>query len=67
MAAGSTSDIPDSKSDYCPCNRCTLARKQGRQEVTDKVLNLAKSYDVSGDQTLWRVGQDIFNLLEGQK
>ena len=67
MAAGNASDIPDSKSDYCPCNRCTVARKQGRQEVIDKVLNLAKSYDVSGDQTLWRVGQDIFNLLEGQK
>jgi hypothetical protein len=67
MAAGSASDIPDSKSDYCPCNRCTVARKQGIEEVTAKVLNLAKSYDVSGDQTLWRVGQDIFNLLEGQK
>jgi len=67
MAAGSASDIPDSKSDYCPCNRCTVARKQGRQEVTHKILNLAKSYDVSGDQILWRVGQDIFNLLEGQK
>jgi hypothetical protein len=67
MSASSASDIPDSKSDYCPCNRCTVARKQGRQEVTDKVLNLVKLYDVSGDQTLWRVGQDIFNLLEGQK
>jgi hypothetical protein len=67
MAAGSASDIPDSKSDYCPCNRCTVARKQGKEEITAKVLSLAKSYDVSGDQTLWRVGQDIFNLLEGQK
>ena len=40
MAAGNASDIPDSKSDYCPCNRCTLARKQGRQEIINLVLEL---------------------------
>jgi hypothetical protein len=37
MAASSASDIPDSKVDYCPCNRCTVARKQGRQEIIDIV------------------------------
>ena len=40
MAAGSASDIPNSKSDYCPCNRCTLARKQGRQEIIRLVREL---------------------------
>jgi hypothetical protein len=38
MAASSASDIPDSKSDYCPCNRCTLARKQGRQEIIERII-----------------------------
>jgi hypothetical protein len=60
MAASSASDITDSKVDYCPCNRCGQARKQ----VIAKVRELAHSYDVSGDQTLWRVGQDIYELLE---
>lgn len=44
MAAGSASDIPDSKSDYCPCNRCTLARKQGREEIINLVRELHKEY-----------------------
>jgi len=40
MAAGSASEIPDSKSDYCPCNRCNLARKQGRQEIIERILKV---------------------------
>jgi hypothetical protein len=40
MAAGSAQDIPESKSDYCPCNRCTLARKQGRQEIAELILKV---------------------------
>jgi hypothetical protein len=40
MAASSASDIPESKSDYCPCNRCTVARKQGRQEIVESILKL---------------------------
>lgn len=40
MAASSASDIPESKSDYCPCNRCTVARKQGRQEIIESILKL---------------------------
>jgi len=40
MAASSASDIPDSKSDYCPCNRCTVARKQGRQEIIKRILEV---------------------------
>lgn len=63
MAASSASDIPESKVDYCPCNRCSLSRKQ----VIAQVRELAKSYDVSGDQTLWRVAQDIYSLLDGIK
>lgn len=42
MAAGSASDIPDSKSDYCPCNRCTVARKQGRQEIITLMHKVAQ-------------------------
>jgi hypothetical protein len=42
MAASSALDIPESKSDYCPCNRCTVARKQGRQEIVNRVLELHK-------------------------
>jgi hypothetical protein len=42
MAASSASEIPDSKSDYCPCNRCTVARKQGIQEIVNRVLELHK-------------------------
>jgi len=40
MAASSASDIPDSKSDYCSCNRCTVARKQGKQEIIMRVREL---------------------------
>jgi hypothetical protein len=40
MAASSASDIPDSKSDYCPCNRCTVARKQGMQEIIGRIREL---------------------------
>jgi hypothetical protein len=40
MAASSASDIPESKSDYCPCNRCTVARKQGRQEIIESILKV---------------------------
>ena len=54
MAAGSASDIPDSKSDYCPCNRCTVARKQGRQEIIDLVRELHKPRQAS-----------VFTLCEG--
>ena len=42
MAASSAADIPESKIDYCPCNRCTVARKQGRQEIIDIVRELHK-------------------------
>ena len=42
MVASSASDIPESKSDYCPCNRCTVARKQGRQEIIDSIRELHK-------------------------
>lgn len=63
MAASSASDIPESKIDYCPCNRCSLSRKQ----VIAQVRELAQSYDLSGDQTLWRVAQDIYQLLDGIK
>jgi len=45
MSASSASDIPDSKSDYCPCNRCTLARKQGRQEIINSMRILAEKFD----------------------
>ena len=40
MAASSSSDIPDSKSDYCPCNRCSVARKEGREEIISLVREL---------------------------
>ena len=40
MAASSASDIPEPKSDHCPCNRCTVARKQGIQQATERVREL---------------------------
>ena len=46
MAASSAADIPESKSDYCPCNRCTVARKQGRQEIIDIIRELHKEVKV---------------------
>lgn len=42
MAASSSSDIPDSKSDYCPCNRCGQARKEGRQEKSLEIEELTE-------------------------
>lgn len=40
MVASKASDIPESNSDYCPCNRCTVARKQGRQEIIERILKV---------------------------
>jgi hypothetical protein len=37
------------------------------REAIQRVRELAKSYDVSGDQTLWRVGQDIYEALQQGK
>jgi hypothetical protein len=37
------------------------------REAIQRVRELAKSYDVSGDQTLWRVGQDIYKALQDKK
>ena len=66
MAAGSASDIPDSKSDYCPCNRCTLARKQGRQEVIANLRDLLTRYTVIGDYD--NIPQEeLLILLESEK
>jgi hypothetical protein len=45
MAAGNASDIPDLKSDYCPCNRCTVARKQGMQEIIRRVRELVDKFE----------------------
>ena len=42
MAASSASDIPESKSDYCPCNRCGQARKEGRQEKSLEIEELTQ-------------------------
>jgi hypothetical protein len=65
MAASSASDIPDSKSDYCPCNRCTVARKQGREEVILKLRKLITKYTVIGDYE--DIPQEeILKLLEGK-
>lgn len=69
MAASSVSDIPDGmiKGKYCKCNNCKISREEGREEMRYIIRNLAKSYDTSGDQTLWRVGQDLYRLIEGDK
>lgn len=48
MAASSAADIPESKSDHCPCNRCTIARKQGRQEIINSIRELITKYTVVG-------------------
>jgi hypothetical protein len=48
MAASSSSDIPESKSDYCPCNRCGVARKEGNKEMREaiqRVRELAKKFE----------------------
>lgn len=36
------------------------------REALRRVRELAKAYDVSGDQVLWRVAQDIYKALEGK-
>jgi hypothetical protein len=65
MAASSAADIPESKSDYCPCNRCTVARKQGRQEIISKLRELIIKYTVIGDYE--DIPQEeILKLLEGK-
>lgn len=44
-----------------------------RKEVVDalnavqRVRELAKAYDLSGDQDLWRVSQDIIKALDGEQ
>jgi len=66
MAASNASDIPESKSDYCPCNRCTVARKQGRQEIVAKLRDLITRYTVIGDYD--NIPQEEFlRLLESEK
>ena len=42
MAASSASDIPESKSDYCPCNRCGQARKEVRYEMNLEIEKLTE-------------------------
>ena len=38
------------------------------REAIQRVRELAKSYDISGDQMLWRAGQDIYQALgQGKK
>jgi hypothetical protein len=65
MAASSAEDIPESKSDYCPCNRCTVARKQGRQEIILKLRELIIKYTVIGDYE--DIPQEeILKVLEGK-
>ena len=34
-------------------------------DIIDGIAFLATSYDVSGDETLWRVGQEIKAILKG--
>lgn len=66
MAASSAADIPESKSDYCPCNRCTVARKQGRQEIINNIRELITKYTVIGDYE--DIPQEeILKVLEGIK
>ena len=66
MAAGSSSDIPDSKSDYCPCNRCGVARKEGSQNILKKLRDLLTKYTVVGDYD--NIPQEeILKILEDKK
>ena len=66
MAASSAADIPESKSYYCPCNRCTVARKQGRQEIINNIRELITKYTVVGDYE--NIPQEeILKVLEGIK
>ncbi len=66
MAASSASDIPDSKVDYCPCNRCTVARKQGRQEIIDRVRKLTQEYWDTNLIPL-SVYKELMELLDGEQ
>lgn len=69
MAASSASDIPDSKSDYCPCNRCTVARKQGRKEVVDRIRELAEKFESEPLDEMVNyhlVAKRIFAALNGE-
>lgn len=45
----------------------TLIQYQEMREAIQRVRELAKSYDVSGDQMLWRAGQDIYQALDQGK
>lgn len=66
MVASSAADIPESKSDYCPCNRCTVARKQGKQEIINNIRELITKYIVIGDYE--DIPQEeILKVLEGIK
>jgi methylphosphotriester-DNA--protein-cysteine methyltransferase len=70
MAASSESDIPESKSDYCPCNRCTVARKQGRQEVIEHVSKLAEKFEQepNGEMVSYHLAaRRILTALYGEK
>ena len=68
MAASSAADIPESKSDYCPCNRCTVARKQGRQEIIDRVRKVLMYwvYDIS-NTTEQDYYMQIVEALDGEQ
>jgi hypothetical protein len=72
MVASKASDIPESNSDYCPCNRCTLARKQGRQEIINSMPILADKFDNEepiGEAMLsYRLAASrIYAFLDGDK
>lgn len=66
MAASSAADIPESKVDYCPCNRCTVARKQGREEIIDRVRELTQEYWDTNLIPL-SVYKELMELLDGIK
>ena len=34
-------------------------------DILDSVAFLATAYDISGDETLWRVGQELKEILKG--
>lgn len=70
MAASNSSDIPESKSDYCLCNRCTVARKQGRQEVSEQVRKLAKKFEQEPDNEMVSyhlAARRILTALDGEQ
>lgn len=45
----------------------TLVQYKEMREAIQRVRELAKSYDISEDQILWRVGQDIYQALDQGK